>query len=161
MCSMQLGKTKAIKHTGGYYLLPQPPQPKLIIMEGRKPQFLSMAMGQHGCCPWFVYLRGYTTPVGSKHKSKSLFQNLGVDITKVQTLRGIILLGGDFNARITTILDTIDISDLCELLQAPELVETQQPSVVAKQQNCDASVGNWGCKFLHLCCDVRLFIFNG
>jgi hypothetical protein len=31
-------------------------------------------------------------------------------------------LGGDFNARTTTLLNTIDISDLCELLQAPKFV---------------------------------------
>jgi hypothetical protein len=30
------------------------------------------------------------------------------------------------------LLDTIDISDLCELLQAHELAETEQPSVMAK-----------------------------
>jgi hypothetical protein len=84
----------------------------------------------------------YTAPIGSKHESKSLFQNLAVDITKVQILRDIILLGGDFNARTTTLLNTVDISNLCELLQAPEFIEIQQPSVVVKRQNCDANVGN-------------------
>jgi hypothetical protein len=83
----------------------------------------------------------YATPVGSKHESESLFQNLAVDIVEVQTLRGIILLGGDFNARTTTLLDTINTNDLCELLQVPELVETEQPSVVAKQQNRNDNVG--------------------
>jgi hypothetical protein len=58
----------------------------------------------------------YVARVGSKHESESLFQNLAVDIVEVQTLRGIILLGGDFNVRIVTLQDTIDISDLCELL---------------------------------------------
>jgi hypothetical protein len=58
----------------------------------------------------------YVAPVGFKHESESFFQNLATDITKVQTLGGIILLGGDFNARITTLLDTIDTNDLCELL---------------------------------------------
>jgi hypothetical protein len=58
----------------------------------------------------------YTTPVGSKHENKSLFQNLTVDIVEVQTLRGIILLGGDFNACTATLPNTIDTNDLCELL---------------------------------------------
>jgi hypothetical protein len=58
----------------------------------------------------------YTAPVGSKHESKSLFQNLVVNIAKVQTLEGIVLLGGDFNVRTTTLLNTIDTNDHCELL---------------------------------------------
>jgi hypothetical protein len=58
----------------------------------------------------------YVDPIGSKHESESMFQNLAVNIAEVQTLGGIILLGGDFNVRITTLLDTIDISNLCELL---------------------------------------------
>jgi endonuclease/exonuclease/phosphatase (EEP) superfamily protein YafD len=62
-----------------------------------------------------------------------LFQNLTADIAEIQTLGGIVLLGGDFNARITTLPDTINTSHLCELLHAPELVEIKQPSVVAKQ----------------------------
>jgi UDP-N-acetylmuramoylalanine-D-glutamate ligase len=40
----------------------------------------------------------YVVLVGSKHKNESLFQNLVANIIEVQTLRGIILLGGDFNA---------------------------------------------------------------
>jgi hypothetical protein len=71
-------------------------------------------------------------------------------IAEVQTLGGIVLLGGDFNACIAALPDTIDTSDLCELLQAPELTEIEQPSVVAKRQNCDANVGGWGCEFLDL-----------
>jgi hypothetical protein len=63
--------------------------------------------------------------------------------------------------RTTTLLDTINTSDLCELLQAPEPIETQQPSVVAMRQNRDASVGSWGHKLLDLSCDTRLFILNG
>jgi endonuclease/exonuclease/phosphatase (EEP) superfamily protein YafD len=63
----------------------------------------------------------YVAPINSKHESKSLFQNLVTNIAKVQTPRGIVLLGGDFNARTTMLPDIIDISDLCELLQAPEL----------------------------------------
>jgi hypothetical protein len=67
----------------------------------------------------------YAAPVGCEHKSESLFQNLAVDIVEVQTLGGIVLLGGDFNARTTVLLNTIDISDFCELLQAPELAKTE------------------------------------
>ncbi len=32
---------------------------------------------------------------------------------------------------------------------------------MAKQQNRDASVGNWGCELLDLCCEAELLIFNG
>jgi hypothetical protein len=67
----------------------------------------------------------YVAPVGSKHESKSLFQNLAVDIAKIQTLGGIILFGGDFNARITALPDTIDTSNLCELLQAPKFAKIE------------------------------------
>ncbi len=103
----------------------------------------------------------YAPSVGSKHESKSLFQNLVRDIVEVQTLGDIILLGGDFNAHIITLPDTIDTNDLCELLQALELVETKQLDIVAKQQNRDASVSGWGRKLLDLCRDARLFIPNG
>jgi hypothetical protein len=58
----------------------------------------------------------YIALVGSKHENKSLFQNLVVDISEVQILGGIILLGGDFNAGTTTLPNIIDTSDLCELL---------------------------------------------
>ncbi len=62
-----------------------------------------------------------------------MFQNLSVDIAEVQNLWDIVLLGGDFNARTVTLLDTIDTNDLCELLHVPELAEIEQPNVVAKQ----------------------------
>jgi hypothetical protein len=67
----------------------------------------------------------YNAPIGSKHESESLFQNLAVDIAEVQTLGGIILLGKDFNARTATLPNTINTSDLCELLQAPELAKAK------------------------------------
>jgi endonuclease/exonuclease/phosphatase (EEP) superfamily protein YafD len=73
----------------------------------------------------------YITLIGSKHKNESLFQNLVADIAEVQTLGGVVLLGGDFNARTAKLPDTLDTSDLCKLLQAPELAEIEQPSVVA------------------------------
>jgi hypothetical protein len=56
----------------------------------------------------------YVALIGSKHENESVFQNLVTDIAEVQTLGGIILLGGDFNARTTTPPDTIDINDICE-----------------------------------------------
>jgi hypothetical protein len=74
----------------------------------------------------------YVAPIGSKHESKSLFQNLIIDIVEVQTLRGIVVLGGDFNAHIATLLDTININNLCELLQAPELIVTKWPGTMVK-----------------------------
>jgi hypothetical protein len=75
----------------------------------------------------------YVGLISSKHESKSLFQNLAIDIVEVQTLGGIILLKGDFNACIVTLPDNIDISNLCELLQVPKFMEIEQPSVVAKR----------------------------
>jgi hypothetical protein len=73
----------------------------------------------------------YVAPIGSKHENESLFQNLVANIVEVQTLGGVVPLGGDFNARTTTLPDTLDISDLCELLQALELIEIEQPNIVA------------------------------
>jgi hypothetical protein len=59
-----------------------------------------------------------------------MFQNMVADIVEVQTLEGIVLLRGDFNACTTTLPNTINTSNLCELLQTPKLVETKQPSVM-------------------------------
>jgi hypothetical protein len=84
----------------------------------------------------------YIGHIGSKHKSESVFQNLAINIVEVQILGGIVLLGGDFNAHTTTLLDTIDTRNLCELLQALELAETKQPSIVIKRQNRDANIGS-------------------
>jgi hypothetical protein len=70
-------------------------------------------------------------------------------------------LEGDFNVRTIALLDTIDINDLYELLEALKLVDIEQPSVVAKWLNHDADVGGWGHELLDLCCDVGLFILNG
>jgi hypothetical protein len=82
--------------------------------------------GSHDSYLWLWINRGaaldlfvcvvYIALVGSKHESESLFQNLVVDIVEIQILGGIVLLGGDFNVRIVALPDTIDISDLCELL---------------------------------------------
>jgi hypothetical protein len=67
----------------------------------------------------------YVAPIGSKHENESMFQNLVADIAEVQTLGCIVLLGGDFNAHTVALLDTLDTSDLCELLQMPELAEIE------------------------------------
>jgi hypothetical protein len=114
-----------------------------------------------GFAPNFFVCVVYVAPIGSKHERKFLFQNLAANITKVQTLRGIVLLEGDFNVRTAMLLDTIDTSDLCELLQAPKLVESEQPGTMPRRHNHDDSVGSWGHELLDLCCDVGLLIFNG
>ncbi len=56
----------------------------------------------------------YVAPVSSKHESESLFKNLTRNIVEVQTLGGIVLLGGDFNVCTAALPDTIDTSDLYE-----------------------------------------------
>jgi hypothetical protein len=70
-------------------------------------------------------------------------------------------MGGDFNARTATLSHTIDISDLCELLQTPEFARTEQPNIVTKRQNRVASVSSWGRQLLNLYGDVGLLILNG
>ncbi len=70
-------------------------------------------------------------------------------------------MGGNFNAHIVVLPDTIDINDLCELLHVLELAKTKQLSVVDKQQNHNISAGGWGRELLDLCYDVGLLILNG
>jgi len=99
--------------------------------------------GSHDSYLWIWVSRGvaldsfvcvvYVALVSSKHENESLFQNLAANIVEVQTLGGIVLLGRDFNVHTTSLPDTINNSDLCELLQALEFVEIEQPSVMAKQ----------------------------
>jgi hypothetical protein len=89
--------------------------------------------GLAGVAPNLFVCVVYVAPVGSKHDSEYLFQNLAVNIDEVQNLGGIILLGRDFNVCIAALLDTIDTDDLCELLHTPKLVETKQPNIVVKQ----------------------------
>jgi endonuclease/exonuclease/phosphatase (EEP) superfamily protein YafD len=83
--------------------------------EGSHDSYLWVWVNRGGVPNLFIYMV-YVVSVGSKHENDSLFQNLGINIAEFQTLRGIILLGGDFNARITALPNTINISDLCELL---------------------------------------------
>ncbi len=138
-CIVQLGKTKAIKHNEGV---------ATYFRNHFNPNLSQWREGNHDSYLWLRVSKGaafdlfvcvvYVAPVVSKHKSESLFQNMAV--VEVQILGGIILLGEDFNVCTAALLNTIDTSDLCELLQAPELVKIEQPCVVAKQQNRDASV---------------------
>jgi hypothetical protein len=58
----------------------------------------------------------YAAPISSKHENESLFQNLAVDIVEVQIVGGMVLLGGDFKAHTTVLPNTINTSNLCELL---------------------------------------------
>ncbi len=124
--TVQLGRTKAIKHSGGVvayfhnHLSPNLSQWK----EGSHDSYLWLRVNRSVAPDLFLCVV-YATLVGSKHENESLFQNLVGDIAEIQTLGGIVLMGGDFNARIAALSDTIDISDLCELLQAPELTRTE------------------------------------
>ncbi len=129
-------------------------------MEGSHDFYLWLRVNRSVAPDLFVCVV-YAAPIGSKHESKSLFQNLAGNIVEVQTLGGIVLMGGDFNVRTASLSDTIDISDLCELLQTPELARIEQPNIVTKRQNRDASVSSWGRELLNLCCDVGLLILNG
>ncbi len=126
---VQLGKTKAIKHSEGLVA---------YFRSHLSPNLSQWKEGSHDFYLWLWVSRGvaldlfvcmvYVAPIGSKHKSESLFQNLTIDILEVQTLGAIILLGGDFNVHTTALPDTIDTSDLCELLQAPKLIEIKRLS---------------------------------
>jgi hypothetical protein len=117
VCTMQLGRTKAIKHSKGVvayfhsHFTPNLSQRK----EGSHDFYLWLQVNR-GATPNLFVCVVCTTLVGSKHENESLFQNLIIDIAEVQTLGGIVLFGGDFNALIAMLLDTINTSDLCELL---------------------------------------------
>ncbi len=120
---VQLGITKAIKHSEGVVT---------YFRSHLSPNLSQWKEGSHDFYLWLRVSRGATfnlficvTLIGSKHESKSLFQNLATNIAEVQTQRGVVLLGGDFNARTTTLLNTIDTNNLCELLQAPELAKIE------------------------------------
>jgi hypothetical protein len=129
---MQLGNTKATKHSGGVVAyFPSHLRPNLSEWkEGGYDFYLWLRVSRGAAPDLFVYVV-YVAPIASKHENESLFQNLVADIAEVQTLGGIVLLGGDFNARTIALPDTLDTNDLCELLQTPELAEIEQPNVVA------------------------------
>ncbi len=121
---MQLGTTKAIKHSRGVttyfrnHLSPNLSQWK----EGSHDSYLWLRVSK-GVTPNLFVCVVYVAPVGSKHESESFFQNMAANIAEVQILGGIVLLGRDFNVLTKALLDTIDTSHLCELLQTPELVK--------------------------------------
>jgi hypothetical protein len=131
---VQLRKTKVIKHSKGVvayflsHLSPNLSQWK----EGSHDSYLWLWVSRGVALNLFVYMV-YAAPIGSKHESESLFQNMATDIVKVQTLEGIVLLGGDFNARIVALSNTININNLYEVLHVPKLAEIKQPSDVAKR----------------------------
>ncbi len=139
---MQIRNRKATKHTEGVIA---------YFRSHLRPNLSQWKEGSHDFYLWLQVSKGvipdlfvcvvYVAPIGSKHENESLFQNLVANIAKVQILGGVVLLGGDFNACTTKLPNTLDTSDLCELLQMPELIEIKQPNAVAMQQNHDASVG--------------------
>ncbi len=93
--TVQLGKTKAIKHNGGVtaYFHNHLNLNLSQWKEGSHDFYLCLWVSR-GAAPNLFICVVYVAPVGSKHKSESLFQNLAANIVKVQTLRGIVLLGG-------------------------------------------------------------------
>ncbi len=91
---MQLGRTKTIKHSGGVvayfrsHLRPNVSQWK----EGNHDSYLWLQVKGSVVRDLFVCVM-YAAPVGFKHESESLFQNLVGDIAEVQTLGGIVVRG--------------------------------------------------------------------
>jgi hypothetical protein len=114
---VQWGTTKMIKHSGGVviYFCSHLSLNLSQWKEGNHDSYLWLWVNR-GAAPNLFVCVVYIAPIGSKHENESLFQNIAVDIPEVQTLKGIILLGGDFNARTTMLPDTINTNDLCELL---------------------------------------------
>jgi hypothetical protein len=115
--TMQLGKTKVIKHSGGvvayfcnHFNL------NLSQWKERNHNFYIWLQVNKGASPNLFICVVYVAPVGSKHENESLFQNLTAYIAEVETLRGHSTIGRDFNAHTIALLNTIDTSDLCELL---------------------------------------------
>jgi hypothetical protein len=76
-CTMQLGNTKATKHSGGVavyfrsHLRPNLSQWK----EGNHNSYLWLRVSRGAAPDLFVYVV-YVAPIGSKHENESLFQNL-------------------------------------------------------------------------------------
>jgi len=160
--TVQLGKTKTRKHNGGVVgYFRSHLSPNLSWWKERSHDSYIWLQVSMGVAPNLFVCVVYVAPVGSKHNSEYLFQNLTTNIAEVQNLGGIVLLGGDFNVCIAALLDTIDIDDLCELLQTLELVEAKQPNIVVKRHNRNTIIGDWGRELLDLCCDAGLLILNG
>jgi hypothetical protein len=118
VCTMRLGKTKVIKHSRGGVVAHfcSHLSPNLSQWKEANHDFYLWLWVSMGATPnLFVYVV-YVAPIGSKHKSESLFQNVVANIIEAQTLGSIVLLGGDFNAHTIVLPNTIDTSNLCELL---------------------------------------------
>jgi len=117
-CTLKLGKTNVIKHSEGVvtyfhnHLNPNLSQWK----ERSHDSYLWIQVSRGAVPDLFVCVVVHVARIGSKQENESLFQNLIAYIVEVQTLRGIVLLGGDFNAPTVTLSNTIDTNDLCELL---------------------------------------------
>jgi hypothetical protein len=92
---VQLGKPKALKHSGG------------VVAYFRNHLSLNLSQWKERSHDFYLWLQVsrdvtlhlficvvYITPIDSKHESKSLFQNLVTNIFEIQTLGGILLLGG-------------------------------------------------------------------
>jgi hypothetical protein len=86
---MQLGKTKAINHNKGVVA---------YFRSHLSPNLSQWKEGSHNFYLWLWVNTGVSpdlfvcvvcvAPIGSKHESESLFQNLATDIVEVQTLGG-------------------------------------------------------------------------
>jgi hypothetical protein len=87
--TVQLGRTKAIKHSGGVvayfhrHLSPNLSQWK----KGSHDSYLWLQVNKSVAPNLFVCVV-YVAPLGSKHESESLFQNLARNIAEVQTRGG-------------------------------------------------------------------------
>jgi len=96
-CTMQLGNTKATKHSGGVaayfrsHLRPNLSQWK----EGSHDSYLWLWVSK-GAAPDLFICVVYVAPIGSKHENESMFQNLVADIAEVQTLGGHSTIGRGF-----------------------------------------------------------------
>jgi hypothetical protein len=115
-----LGRTKAIKYNRGVVVyFCSHLNPNLSQWKEESHDFYLWLRASKGVAPNLFVCMLYVGLIGSKHESESLLQNLAVDIVEIQTLGGIVLLGGDFNAHTTVLPDTINTNELCELLKAP------------------------------------------
>jgi hypothetical protein len=86
VCTVELGKTKVIKHSEGVvayfhsHLNPNLSQWK----EGNHDFYLWLRVSKGATPDLFVYVV-YVAPIGSKHESESLFQNLATTILAPNT----------------------------------------------------------------------------
>ncbi len=87
--TVQLGRTKAIKHSGGVVAyFRNHLNPNLSQWKQRNHNSYLWLRVNKGATPDLFVCVVYTAPIGSKHESKSLFQNPTTDTVEVQTLGG-------------------------------------------------------------------------